>query len=375
MSKEELHRWVRPCDRLALAPVESNLMRASAMVHSWVHGQQNTKLTRHLAGILAGFALATVADAETGEVRIAQQYGISYLPLMHIEQNRLVEKHAAANGLRDLKVTWARFAGGNVMNDALLSGSLDFAAAGVAPATTLWAKTRGTPSEIKLVTAMNSMPIYLNTRNPNVKSIRDFSEKDRIALPAVKVSIQAVTLQMAAEKAFGEGHHTRLDAFTVTLAHPDAQAALLSGASEINAHFSAPPFQYQQLKNPGVRNVLNSYDVLGGPATFNVIYASTRFREANPKAYEAFLAAYAEATEWINRNRKEAAEFYVRATGGKEPVEDILAILNDPQIEFTQTPKNITKYAEFLHKVGSIKHRPGSWKDLFFPEIHRLPGS
>lgn len=329
-------------------------------------------------GLLTGLALAGAAfgvHAETGEVRIAQQYGISYLPLMLIEQNRLLEKQAAARGLGDLKITWAKFAGGNVMNDALLSGSLDFAAAGVAPATTLWAKTRGTPQEVRLVSAMNSMPIYLNTRNPNVKTLKDFSDKDKIALPAVKVSIQAVTLQMAAEKAFGEGKHNQLDAYTVSLAHPDAQAALLSGNSEITGHFSSPPFQYQQLEKPGIRTVVNSYDVLGGPATFNVVYSTAKFRDANPKTYQAFLAAFEEATAIINKDKKAAAEFYLKVSKDKDTVKDILAMLNDPQIEYTLTPRNITKYADFLYKIGTIKQKPASWKDLFFPEVHNLAGS
>lgn len=335
-------------------------------------------IKKHSVRLLAAISLFGAvfgAQAETGEIRLAQQYGISYLPLMLIEQNKLLEKHAAAKGLGSIKVTWAKFAGGNVMNDALLSGSLDFAAAGVAPATTLWAKTRGTSSEVKLVAAMNAMPMYLNTRNLNVKSIKDFTEKDKIALPAAKVSIQAVTLQMAAEKLYGEGNHNKLDAYTVTLAHPDAQAALLSGSSEITAHFTTPPFQYQQLEKPGIHTVLNSYDVLGGPATLNVIYATSKFREANPKSYQAFLAAFEEAIAIINKDKKAAAEFYLQYSKDKDTVKDILAMLNDPQIEYSLTPKNITKYADFLFKVGSIKQKPATWKDLFFPEIHQLPGS
>ena len=321
------------------------------------------------------FAASFLAQAETAEVRIAQQYGISYLPLMLVEQYKLIEKHAKVAGLGELKVSWAKFAGGNVMNDALLSNSLDFASAGVAPAVTLWAKTRGTASEIKLVTAMNSMPIYLNTRNPNVKTLKDFGEKDKIALPAVKVSIQAVTLQMAAEKIFGEGQHNKLDALTVSLSHPDGQVALLSGSSEITSHFSAPPFQYQQLEKPGIHTVLNSYDVLGGPGTFNVIYATTKFREANPKVYQAFLAAFEEATAIINRDKRAAAQFYLNTSHEKDTLPDILKMLNDPQVEFTQTPKNVTKYTDFLYKIGSIKVKPLSWKDLFFPESHALHGS
>lgn len=335
----------------------------------------NLKTPLRLLAALALTGLSLHAGAETGEIRVAQQYGISYLPLMVMEQNKLVEKHARTRGLGEIKVSWAKFAGGNVMNDALLSGSLDFASAGVAPAVTLWAKTRGTPAEVKLVTAMNSMPIYLNTRNPAVKTLKDFTEKDKIALPAVKVSIQAVTLQMAAEKVFGEGNHNKLDSLTVSLSHPDGQAALLSGSSEITAHFSAPPFQYQQLEKPGIRTVVNSYEVLGGPATFNVVYATAKFREANPKSYQAFLDAFEEATAIINKDKKAAAEFYLKVSKDKDTVQDILTMLNDPLIEFTQTPKNLGKYADFLFKIGSIKQRPSTWKDLFFPEIHRFPGS
>lgn len=312
------------------------------------------------------------AAAEANELRVAQQYGISYLPLMLIEQNRLIEKYAKAAGLGDIKVSWAKFAGGAQMNDAILSNSLDFAAAGVGPAITLWAKSKG---EVKLVTAMNSMPIFLNTRNPKVKTLADFTDQDKIALPAVKVSIQAVTLQMAAEKIFGEGQHQRLDALTISLAHPDAQIALLSGASEITAHFSAPPFQYQQLAQPGIHTVLNSYDVLGGPATFNVIYASAQFRAENPKLYESFLKAFAEATATINRDKPAAAAFYLKVSKDKDSVDNILKILNDPQIVYTQTPQNITKYSDFLFRIGSIKQKAATWQDLFFPEIHHLPGS
>jgi NitT/TauT family transport system substrate-binding protein len=38
-------------------------------------------------------------------------------------------------------------------------------------------------------------------------------------------------------------------------------------------------------------------------------------------------------------------------------------------------PENTMKYAEFMHAVGSIKAMPATWKDLFFPEVHGLPGS
>ncbi len=316
--------------------------------------------------------LGGLARAEMSEIKVAQQYGISYLPLMIMEEQKLIEKHAKAAGL-DVKVGWAKFAGGNVMNDALLSNSLQFASGGVGPLVTLWARTRGN-LDVKAVAAINSMPLYLNTRNPAVKSIRDFTDKDKIALPAVKVSIQAITLQMAAEKVFGEGQQNKLDALTVSMSHPDAQAALLSGASEIDAHFSSPPFQYQQLEKPGIHTVLNSYDVLGGPATFNVVWTTAKFRTENPKLYDAFVKALDESIAIINRDKRAAAQTYLRLAKDKDNVDDIAKMLNDPNIVYTTTPQNVMKYVNFMLKIGAIKAKPESWKDLFFPNVHNLQG-
>ena len=326
--------------------------------------------------VLFAAALCTwmqAARGEMGEINVAQQYGISYLPLMIMEDQKLIEKHAKAAGL-DVKVGWAKFAGGNVMNDTLLSNSLQFASGGVGPLVTLWAKTRGN-LDVKAVSAINSMPLYLTTRNPDVKTLKDFSSKDKIALPAVKVSIQAVTLQMAAEQVFGEGQQYKLDSLTVSMAHPDAQAALLSGKSEITAHFSSPPFQYQQLEHPEIHRVLNSYDVLGGPATFNTVWTTSKFRTENPKLYAAFVAALDEATATINKDKRAAAQTYLRLSKDKSSVESIEKMLNDPEIVYTTTPQNVMKYVDFMYKVGSIKVKADSWRDLFFQNIHAAPGS
>jgi NitT/TauT family transport system substrate-binding protein len=317
---------------------------------------------------------AAISHAEVAELKIAGQYGISYLPLMIMEEQKLVEKHAKEAGIPSLKVTWAKFAGGNVMNDALLSDSLHFAAGGVAPLVTLWAKTRGS-YDIKAAAALNSMPLYLNTRNPKVKSIRDLTEKDKIALPAAKVSIQAVTLQMAAEQAFGPGQQNKLDALTVSMSHPDAQAAILSSSSEITGHFSSPPFQYQQLEKPGIHTVLNSYDVLGGPATFNLVWTTSKFRNENPKIYASFIKALDESMAMINRDKQWAAQTYLRLSRDKDSIDDLLKILNDPNVKYMTTPQNVVKYVDFMQKIGSIKAKPDSWKDLFFPNVHALPGS
>jgi len=321
------------------------------------------------------FATAAPAVAETGEVRAAQQFGLSYLALMIMEDSRLIEKQARAMGLGDVVVSWAKLGGPGAMNDALLSGSIDFGTGGVPSLITLWSKTRGTPQEVRGVGAMNSMPVNLVTSNPNVKSIRDFTDQDKIAVTTVKVSTQALLLQMAAAKEFGDANYAKLDSLTVSLPHPDAMTALLSGGTTITAHFSSPPFQYQEAAKPGIRTILSSYEILGGPATFNVVWSTARFRDANPRTYAAFVAAFEEATATINRDKRAAAEVYKRMSGTKETVEELLKMMQDPLVDYTLAPKSTMKTAEFMAKVGTIKERPSSWKDLFFPNVHNLPGS
>ena len=264
------------------------------------------------AAALAGMQLgAGSALAQTKTVRLAKQFGISYLPLTIMEENKLLEQHGKRLGL-DLATEWVKFTGGPPMNEAIISGNLDFASGGVGPLLTIWGRTRNNIG-VKGVAAINSMPLYLNTINPDVKTIRDFTDKDRIALPAVKVSIQAVTLQMAAEKEFGPGQHGKLDHLTVSLSHPDGMAQMMSGRSEITAHFSSAPFQYQQLEDKRVRKVLDSYQVLGGPHTFNSVWATTKFYNENRKIVQAFLAALDDAMKQIAADPAGAAALWVKA--------------------------------------------------------------
>jgi NitT/TauT family transport system substrate-binding protein len=201
------------------------------------------------------------------------------------------------------------------------------------------------------------------------------SAKDKIALPAIKVSFQALNLEMAAAKEFGPDHYDKLDGLTVSMKHPDGMAALLSGANEITAHFTSPPFQYQELEHAGIHKVLDSYSIVGGPHTFTVVWASGKFREQNPGIYKAFLAAFNEAIDEINRDKAKAADHYIEWTKYRGRRDLVLKVLNDPLVTFTTTPHRIQPYADFMHRIGSIKVKAASWKDLFFPEAQALAGS
>jgi NitT/TauT family transport system substrate-binding protein len=312
--------------------------------------------------------IAALGHAEVNEIRIPTGAGgVGFLPLLVMEKNHLIEKHA------NVKVRWIHIGGPAVMNDALLSGSADFITAGPPAFITLWDRTV-TSAKIKGVAAVSSMPMYLNTRADHLKKLDDVTDKDKIAVTAIKVSIPSIIMQMYAKQKYGQP--TRFDKYTVTMTHPDAVIALLAGSSAVDADFTSPPFAQREKKDPRVRTIMLSDNVMGGSTTFTMVSTTTKFREQNPKVYAAVLKAIDEANQIIAEDKKSAAELLLASTNDRGfSVKEIVDVLSDPHIKFTTTPENIMKYADFMHGIGSIKNRPASWKEMFFPEIRGAPGS
>ncbi|ROP58273.1 NitT/TauT family transport system substrate-binding protein [Enterobacter sp. BIGb0383] len=328
-----------------------------------------------LAGMAIAVTLATFSGGvqAEGKISIAQQFGIGYLILDVVRDQNLIEKEGKKEGL-EIEVDWRTLSGATAMNEALLSGALDVASAGVPPLLTLWDRTHGRQN-VKAIASLGSMPNYLLSNNPAVKSVGDLSDKDRIAVPAAGVGFQSRTLQIETAKLYGNADYKRFDRISVSLPHPDASAALIAGGSEINTHFSSPPFQYQALEHDNVHKILSSYDVLGGQATFNVLYTTQKFHDENPKTYRAFYRALSEAAKIINADKNAAAETYIRVEKSRLPLSLVQKIVNDPEISFTVSPERTFVYAEKLQELGVIKNKAGSWKDYFFNDAWENPGS
>ena len=328
-----------------------------------------------IAALALVFALAAPppppARAEVSEVTFAQQFGIAFLPLMVLENQKLVEKQTAARGLADVKGVFLKMSGPSVMVDAMLSGSLHFAAQGPPSLALLWDRTKG---GVRGIGGLCTYNLWLNTRNPDVKSVKDFTDKDRIAVPSVKSSTQAILLQMLAEREFGPEQKFKYDPLTVGLGHPDAMASVLNPSSEINAHFASSPFHEAEVK-AGLRSMITAFDINGGQSSQLVLTTTEKFRAANPKVYEAVVAAVDDAMAWINADKKRAAQLYVSMSGDKKtPEDELVAMMSSPGFEYTRTPMKVGKLFDFMARIGSIKTKPASWKDLFFPEAHGLPG-
>jgi len=313
---------------------------------------------------------------EVTEVRIPRGAGgIGFLPLLVMEKYSLIERQAQDAGIPNLHVQWIDLGGPAVMNDSLLSGAVDFIAAGPPAFIVLWDRTQDS-TKVKGAAAMSSLPMYLNARADHLKKLDDVTDKDKIAVTAVKVSIPSIVMQMYARDKYGADQVSRFDKYTVTMTHPDAVIALISGSGGISAHFTSPPFHQRELKDSHVRTIMTSDQVMGGSTTFTMLSTTTAFREKNPKVYAAVVKALDEAIDVIVSDKEDAADILLASTAESGFSRDeIVALLNDASVKFTTIPENVMKYAEFMHSVGSIKKRPASWKDLFFPEVQDAPGS
>jgi len=321
---------------------------------------------------LVGPALVRPASSEVNEVRLTRQPGLVYLPLMIMEHEKYIEKEAKARGNPDLKVSWFVFNSGGAAVDALLSNNVDFVTSGCSNLLVAWSASGG---KVKGVGGAGAVPMILVTRNPNVHSLKDFTDKDKIAVPTVRVSMQAVMMQMQSERDFGIDQIRKMDPITVAMGHPDALAALSTGKGEIDAHFSLPPYEQEELKMPGVHAVIDSVQIAGGPISNGVVFSSIAFHDKNPATYAAVLAALRDAQALIARDKRAAAQIYLAETHEKLTVDQLVAIMNLPNMVYSVAPQRAQKVSETMYRAGSIKMKSASWQDFFFSEVHHDKGA
>ena len=327
-----------------------------------------------VALLLVGLAFdGGKAAAEVAQIRLAQQHDVTVLPLMIVQHEGMLENRVSAAISDPVTMDWVAPLDPNAEMDLLLSGQADAIVADLPALAAMWDKTLGGSQEIRAIAAIRSAPYLLLTRNPAVRRLRDFTDKDRIAVPA-KASGPAVVLAMAAAREWGADRHGRLDPLMVARSHEDAATALTSPKSEIDADIAPWPYYYDELGAPGIRKLLTSYDVAGRHSAALVL-TTKKFHDANPKLCAALAATLQDADTLIKKNPGEAAEiFRVMDRQGGISVEELTDLINDPDIEFTTTPAGVMKFAEFMNCIGMIQHKPGEWKDLFFPEAQDLPG-
>jgi len=323
-------------------------------------------------GLLATPAIVLAQAPLT--VSFVQQRGLLYLPVDEMVSGGILQQEATKFGLGKVEATAKTLSGPAPVIDALLSGSADYGTAALPSLLTLWDKTHGTPNEVKAVGTVSNGAMVLYTINPNIKTIADFTEKDRIAVPSVRISFNAMMLEMAAEKLWGDPH--RLDHLTVGLGHPDAVAALSAGygSATITAHIAVQPFTARGLKLPGAHVIADSREVFGGPLTQITRLATKQTKEKNPTLFKAVANALDESIKVANTDKRAAAILWKKAQNASESVDDLVELLSDPGFEFTSQPHRIAYFAAFLNRIGSMKAKVGDWKELFWETAYDQKG-
>ena len=319
---------------------------------------------RSLALIFLSAAIVwpSVSAAQQGkEIRIATQPGIGYLPLIVMRELKLLEKKIPGLGTE-----WKELSSGVDVRYAMDTGELDIGSGGQAPFILFADKGL----DWKIIGALSEMPLFLNCGSPQIKSLKDVKPSDRIGLPAL-TSIQHIVMQMEAEKELGNAK--AMDSLISPMSHPEATAALLG--KKIACHLSSPPFQYEQLKDPGIHKLFDSFQASGGPHTFTLVWASTSWAKAQPELFRSFSEALKEAVEFINEKPQEAALLYARSVKTKLSADEVLKIMQSPGIKYTRAPRGLMRFAAFMQKIELIKKTPSSWKDYAFDSLHSLKGS
>jgi sulfonate transport system substrate-binding protein len=324
------------------------------------------------AAVLIGLSRAGAAETDT--VRIQRPIDLATLPLLVAEHEKLIEKEAEKRGLKPPAIKWSA-PGKTGPLDSLAAGQVDLVATDIVPFLIAAEATADKPQQVRGLAALALRPYVLVTRNPAIKTIRDFKEADRIAVPALKTSGPALLLQMAAAQEWGPENYAKLDPMMVARSDEAATEAVESGKGAIASHFSRSPFSDDELADPKIRRIMDSFDI-AGPHSANLLATSVRFHDTNPGLCAAIFAAIGEADQLIKSNPGQAAEIYVATPKDHDiALEDLSDMIGDPDLGYTPAPAGIMRFAEFMQRIGRLKRVPQSWKDLFFPEAHDLPGN
>lgn len=282
---------------------------------------------------LAGVLLATggCGKKEQESIGIAEQFGIAYAPLQIMKEKKILEEK-----LPGVEINWKQFGGPTGIREGMVNGEIDFGFMGVSPV--LIGIDNG--MEWRYAAGLSSNEVAVVTSREGVKSLRDLTEKDRIAILSPACT-QHVLLCMLAEQQLGAAH--ALDSRLVSMNHPDSVNALLSG-TEITAHVSTPPYISQETEG-GASVIATGEEIMGEPFTFISCVAMEAFYEEHREYYDAFQEALQESVDYINENREEAVRLLAPVYG-----------ISEAQLE-EQMGYNGTIYSTELNGVGNFSRR------------------
>jgi len=304
-------------------------------------------LIRNIIIISLGIILLALMGCESkneknvlqNSISIAEQFGLAYAPLQIMKENKILEKNYP-----EVFINWKQLGNTAAIREAMLSNQLEVGFMAIPPF--LIGLDRG--MEWKIASGLSESPVALVTNSEKIKSISDFSEKDRIALPQPG-SIQHILLAMECEKEFGDAK--KLDNLLVTLAHPDGMNALLS-AKDVTAHFTTPPYLFKELEQNNIHQILDGKEAIGVDFTFVVGVTTNKFHDTKPELYSAFIKSLKESIQFMQKNPDKAAE--ILAPIYKLSRVEVLTYITHKDMVYTHEVKGVNEFAKFMKRNNYI---------------------
>lgn len=304
--------------------------------------------------LLAVVVLPVLSGCRRSEsaISIAEQWGIAYLPVQIVKEQQLMEKR-----LPDAEIRWEKMGNAAAIREAMAAGKLDIGFMGIPPF--LIGYDRGV--EWRIFCGLSEAPLGLVTLNPGIESLEDIGPRDTIALPQPG-SIQHILLSMASGRLFGEPK--RFDSRLVTLSHPDGMQALLGGR-EITAHFTSPPYLFEELKREEARLILSGEEAFGGKFSFIVGVGKNDFLEENPEVLEALTASIEEAFGLLEKNRGEIIQTFSDLYDMDPEV--LQSYIDHPGMVFSAEIRGLEDFINFMHESGYVRSTIDTGAVLYSP--------
>ena len=289
--------------------------------------------------VLSLFAACQSKPEEAKKITIAYQGGIGYAPIHVMEEKKLIE----TNYDGEIEVEFVKLDSGAAINEGIIGGTVDIGCMGLAPA--ISGISAGIP--YKVISNLCAQSHGLMSNNPEIKSLSDITDKDKIALVSTG-SIQHILLSMAAEKVLGDAH--ALDNNIQGMSHAEGMAALESGT--VALHLTSSPFIYQERANEKYNEISDISEVWPSGNSFLVAMAASSVKE-DEKLFSAVTKAFDDAMSFIENNKSELAEIEVKYLElDAATVEDYLS---QPDCMFFGDVRGAEAMASFMFRAGFIE--------------------
>lgn len=294
--------------------------------------------------------------SESGKEKlvIAYQSSIAYAPLIVMQEKGLIEKHFDG----EVEVDWQLAANGAAINDGITAGSIDVGCMGAAPAIT--GMQAGIP--YKIFTGLSSQPYAILTNQDDIKSLKDITADDQIAITNIN-SHPHILLAMAAKAELGDAR--ALDGNLVVLANADGYSSIISGA--VQCHMVISPYNFMEVATGEINEIPVSKEVWPDGNTFIVGVAGTKLQEEKPELYEALCKATEEAMTFIAENPEETAE--ILAKGYDASAEEILTWMNDSRSKYDTKLQGVMELANFMVEEGFLEEGPQDISEIAFDNV------